>query len=91
MSNQEILSKLTELQELKRIRDEANDAIEALSEEIKEFMSSQESDTYTVGPYRVTYKYQESSRIDRKKLEAEHPEIASQYLAKSGFHKLTIV
>ena len=34
MSNQELLTKLNELQELKRVRDEAAEAVESLTEEI---------------------------------------------------------
>lgn len=90
MSNQELLNKLNELQELKRVRDEAAEAVEALTEEIKDYMSDHNQESMYLGPYHITYKYQESSRIDRKKLETEHPEIASMYLTKSGYHKLMI-
>lgn len=91
MTNQELLSKLNEMQELKRIRDEASDAIDDLQLQIKEYMKDAEQDTLYVGPYKVSYKLYSKSGIDTKKLSADHPTIVEDYKTSSSYYRLTVV
>ena len=77
MSISEMTALVTELQEYKRIIDEAKAAAEALTERIKAEMG--ETEALIVGPYRLTCKQTVRHTIDGKRLAADHPDIAAEY------------
>ena len=77
MSNSELIAMLTELQEYTRIAEEATAAADALKDKVKAHMGDLEQ--MTAGPYKVTWKAVTSTRIDSKRLTAEHPDIAASY------------
>lgn len=70
---------MKELAEFRRIKDEAEENITALQEELKQYMSDEGIDTIKGEEHKATYKPVESSRIDTKKLKTDLPEIASKY------------
>ena len=57
-----IISKVEELMELRKLAEELQNQMEAISDEIKAFMGDEE--TMMAGCYKVTYKEQVSHRID---------------------------
>lgn len=75
MTNQEIemIRSIDELQELKRMREELDAAIDAAQDKVKAAMGDNETATY--GPYKVTYKTVTTTRLDttgiRKALPAD--------------------
>ena len=77
MSNLEMVTKLQELQEYKRLRDEIDAAIEAAQDEIKAAMGENEMAVY--GQYKVTYKTIVQNRLDSTALKRELPEVAARY------------
>ena len=77
MSNQEIITKLQELQEYKRLRDEIDAAIEAAQDAIKAAMGDTETAVY--GQYKVTYKAITQNRVDTTALKRELPDVAARY------------
>lgn len=78
MSTTEIVSKVTELQELKRMQEELTAAIEAVTDEIKAVMGDQEE--LSAGAFRITWKPVTTSRIDTTALKKELPDVAARYL-----------
>lgn len=88
MSNSEIISALTELQEYNRIIEEAQAAADALKDRIKAHMG--DSDTLIAGPYKVTWKAVTTSRIDSKALAKDYPEIASEYTKTSTSRRFLV-
>lgn len=62
MENREMIAKINELQELKRMRDELDAAIESAQDDVKAAMGDLE--TAVFGPYKVTYKTTTSTRVD---------------------------
>lgn len=80
---------IQELQELKRMREELDAAIEAAQDKIKAAMG--ETETATVGPYKVTYKTVTSNRLDTTKVKAAFPaEVLAPYMTTTVTRPLRI-
>lgn len=77
MSITEITALVTELQEYKRLIDEAKAAADALTDRIKAEMG--DTETMVAGPYKLTCKPVTRRTIDSKRLAADHPDIAEAY------------
>ena len=79
MATNEIISKLTELAELRKMADELTAEIEAIQDEIKAHMTAEETDTLTAGAFKVTWKAITSTRIDTTALRKDLPEVWQEY------------
>ena len=79
MATNEIISKLNELSELRRLADELNAEIEAIQDAIKAHMTEADTDTITAGAFKVTWKAVTSTRIDTTALRKDLPEIWQEY------------
>ena len=79
MAINEIISKLNELSELRRMADELNAEIEAIQDAIKAHMTEADTDTITAGAFKVTWKAITSTRIDTTALRKDLPEIWQEY------------
>lgn len=77
MENLEMVNKLAELQEYKRMREEIDATIESLQDSIKAALGDTENAVF--GPYKVSYKPQEQTRLDSTALKKELPEVAARY------------
>ena len=75
MATNEIISKLNELSELRRMADELNAETEAIQDAIKAHMTEADTDTITAGAFKVTWKAVTSTRIDTTALRKDLPEI----------------
>lgn len=90
MSNVEIVSKINELQELKRMSEELSAMIESISDEIKQHMTSANTDTLVAGGYKVSYKVISSSRFDSAAFKKAMPDVAAQFTKQAVTRRLTI-
>lgn len=88
MSNAEMVRKITELQELKKLRDELEAEITAAEDAIKAVMG--ESETLTAGAFRVTWKPVTSSRLDTSAIKRELPEVAARYTKTTTTKRFTV-
>ena len=79
MATNEIISKLNELSELRRMADELNAEIEAIQDAIKAHMTEADTDTITAGAFKVSWKAVTSTRIDTTALRKDLPEIWQEY------------
>lgn len=79
MATNEIITKLNELAELRKMADDLNAEIEAIQNEIKAHMTETETDTITAGAFKVTWKAVTSTRIDTAALRKDLPEIWQEY------------
>lgn len=84
-----IEEKIKELQDLKRLRDELDDAIETATDAVKEAMGDAEE--MTAGPWKVTWRTVTSNRLDTTALKKDLPEIAARYTKTSTSRPLRIV
>ena len=79
MATNEIITKLTELAELRRMAEELNAEIDAIQDAIKAHMTEVDADTLTAGAFKVTWKPVTSTRIDITALRKDLPEVWQEY------------
>ena len=77
MSNSTMESKVKELLELKRMKEELEAEITNLEDEIKTVMGDEE--TLLAGAFKVSWKTFTSSRFDSSRFKKEHAELAAAY------------
>ena len=87
-ANNEIVSKVQELMELRRLAEELQTEIEAIQEVVKDFMGSEES--MIAGAFKVSYKRVTSSRLDSAALKRELPDVAARYTRQSTVRRFTV-
>lgn len=78
MSNPNMESKVKELMELRRMKEEIEAEIAAAEDEIKAVMGSEE--TLLAGAFKVDWKTVITSRIDTAALKRVMPEIAERFM-----------
>ena len=78
MSNPNMESKVKELMELRRMKEELEAEIAAAEDEIKAVMGSEE--TLLAGAFKVDWKTVITSRIDTAALKKVMPEIAERFM-----------
>jgi len=86
--NNEIIIKVQELMELRRMSEELQEEIDALQEAVKDFMGSDE--TMIAGAFKVSYKSVTSSRLDSSALKRELPDVAARYTKQSTTRRFTV-
>ena len=77
MSNPNMESKIRELMELKRMREELDAEITAAEDEIKRVMG--DDDTLLAGSYKVTWTPYTTTRFDSARFKRDHAELAAAY------------
>lgn len=79
MSRQELQNTISELRELRRMREELENQIESMTDRIKAQMLSERTDTLEGVDYRVTWKNVQSSRLDAKALKTAMPDTYARF------------
>lgn len=88
IASKNIVAKVQELMELRRMSEELQREIDALQEEVKNFMGEEES--MIAGAFKVSYKSVTSSRLDSTALKRELPSIAALYTRQSTTRRFTV-
>ncbi len=90
MGNSDVIVRdIEELQELKRMRDEIDAAIEAASDKVKADLGTTETGTF--GPYKVTWKEVTSTRLDTVALRKTMPaDVLAPFMRTSTSRPLKI-
>jgi len=87
-ANNDIIIKVQELMELRRMSEELQAEIDALQETVKDFMGSEE--TMIAGAFKVSYKSVTSSRLDSAALKKELPDIAARFMKQTVTRRFTV-
>ena len=90
MATNEIISKLNELAELRKMADDLNAEIEAIQNEIKAHMTEADTDTITAGAFKVTWKAVTSTRIDTTALKKQLPDVAAVFTKETTTRRFTV-
>ena len=77
MSQVEIIATVTELQELRRIQEELEAAIDAAQDKIKAVMGN--SEELTAGAFKVTWKAVTAVRLDTTALKKALPDVVERF------------
>ena len=88
MSNPNMESKVKELMELKRMREELDAEIEAAEDEIKKVMGEEE--TLFAGAFKVSWKTFTSNRFDSTRFKKDHAELAAAYTKTTTARRFSI-
>ena len=88
MSNPNMESKVKELMELKRMKEEIEAEIAAAEDEIKKVMGDEE--TLVAGAFKVDWKTVISSRIDTTALKKALPEIAERFMKQTTTRRFCV-
>ena len=88
MSNPNMESKIKELMELKRMKEELEAEIAAAEDEIKGVMGDEE--TLLAGAFKVDWKTVVSSRIDTAALKKMMPEIAERFMKQTTTRRFCV-
>lgn len=87
MSTTELETKITDLQELKRMREDLDAEITTLEDQLKAHMTDEGIDHFTVGAFKVTWKEITSSRLDTAALKKAFPAETLQPFMKTSTTK----
>lgn len=87
-ANNDIIAKVQELMELRRMSEELQTEIDALQEAVKDFMGSEES--MIAGAFKVSYKSVTSSRLDSSALKRELPDVAARFTKQTTIRRFTV-
>ena len=88
MSNPNMESKVKELMELKRMKEEIEAEIAAAEDEIKAVMGSEE--TLLAGAFKVDWKTVITSRIDTAALKKVMPDIAERFMKQTTTRRFCV-
>lgn len=88
MSNPNMESKVKELMELRRMKEEIEAEIAAAEDEIKAVMGDEE--TLLAGAFKVDWKTVVSSRIDTAALKKVMPEIAERFMKQTTTRRFCV-
>ena len=88
MSNPNMESKVKELMELRRMREEIDAEIAAAEDEIKAVMGNEE--TLLAGAFKVDWKTVITSRIDTAALKKMMPEIAERFMKQTTTRRFCV-
>ena len=90
MATNELISKLNDLAQLRRMADDLDAKITAIQDEIKAHMAAAQTDTLTAGAFRVVWKSVTSTRIDTAALRRELPEVWQEYGKTTTTKRFTV-
>ncbi|GHU72126.1 hypothetical protein AGMMS49992_07420 [Clostridia bacterium] len=90
MTAQKIESKASEIQNLKRAREELDAEIAAIEDELKDEMRTRDEYDMRAGAYRIRWAAYTSTSIDTTAMKRELPEIAARYTKTKETRRFTI-
>lgn len=80
---------MKELAQWQRMQEEAATTVEALKDQIKEYMTAAGLEVLTGDEHKATFKTISSSRIDTTALKKDAPEIAAKYTRTTESRRFT--
>ena len=88
MSNPNLEPKIKELMELKRMKEELDNGISSIEDELKQAMGNEE--TLIAGPFKIDWKTVVSSRIDTVALKKALPDIAERFMKQTTTRRFCV-
>jgi len=88
MSNPNLEPRIRELLELKRMKEEIEQEISSMEDEIKSIMGDEE--TLLAGAFKVTWTPYTSSRFDSTRFKKDHAELAAAYMKTTTTRRFSV-
>ena len=83
-------SKIKEYKEYTRLMEELQELKDSIADELKAMMQENGTSKITVGEYKLTYAEVTRTDIDKKRLQAEHGELYSQYQKQTTYMRFAV-
>ena len=80
---------MRELAQYTRLQEEAAAMVEALKDQLKQYMNENQLETLTGDEHKATYKTVSTSRIDTSALKRDMPAVAAQYSKTTETRRFT--
>lgn len=90
MSMNDLEQKVAQLRELRRMQDELAAEIAATEDELKAYMTANNTDTLHGPSFKITWKEVTSSRLDSKALKAAAPTIWEQFTRQTTTRRFVV-
>lgn len=90
MGTNELNSKVQELRELRRMADELNAEIEAITDSLKGVMMERDVEELNGTDWRITWKVVKTQRFNTKAFKASNPELYGLYQTESSSRRFII-
>lgn len=90
MSTNEMTSKVTELKELKAMREELDAEITAIEDAIKAEMTARDTEEMTCGTYKVRWTTIRSSRFDSTGFKKAMPDLYERFTKTTETRRFTV-
>ena len=90
MSSIEIQGKVNDLRELRRMAEELQAEIDAITDTIKAHMTATNADELTGADYKITWKPVTSARIDTSALKKAMPDVAEAFTKTSTTRRFCV-
>ena len=91
MSTKEIENKAKRLKVLKNRQESLQQEIDQLEADLKAQLEAWNVDEVQAGPFRVIWKYVNSSRFDSKRFKAENGNLYNLYMVPNCYRKFSVV
>ena len=91
MSTKEIESKAKRLKVLKNKQESLQQEIDQLEADLKAQLEAWDVDEVQAGPFRVIWKYVNSSRFDTRRFKAENGNLYNLYMVPNCYRKFSVV
>jgi len=82
--------KIREYKEYTRMMEELTALKDAIASDLKAMMTEAGESKMVIGEYKLSYTEATRTDIDKKRLQAEHEELYSQYLKESKYMRFAI-
>ncbi|MCL2841696.1 MAG: hypothetical protein FWE05_13105 [Defluviitaleaceae bacterium] len=90
MGTNELIAKIRELREFKRLAEEMTAHADSIADEIKALMTAAGESRMIVGEYKLSYTDVSRVDIDRKRLKEEQEEIFTAYSYSTTFKRFLV-
>lgn len=90
MSINELDAKVKELRELRRMVDELNEEIAAITDALKAHMTAENTDVLSGTDWKVSWKVVTTTKLDTSALKKAMPEIAAQFTKSNTVRRFCI-
>ena len=91
MSTKEIESKAKRLKILKNKQESLQAEIDQLEADLKAQLEAWDVDEVQAGPFRVVWKFVNSSRCDTRRFKAENGNLYNMYMIPNSYRKFSVV
>ena len=91
MSTKEIESKAKRLKVLKNKQEALQQEIDQLEADLKAQLEAWDVDEVQAGPFKVIWKYVNSSRFDTRRFKAENGNLYNLYMVPNCYRKFSVV